>query len=66
MDLLIPVDPTEMSDIDSPEAPHDTPRAKKTKKNEEAQDVSITLAKTASISPDQGGYGKEIDGVKVE
>jgi hypothetical protein len=36
MDLLIPVDPVEMSDIDSPEAAHDTPGPNKTKKNKEA------------------------------
>jgi hypothetical protein len=36
MDLLIPIDPTEMSDIDSLEAAHDTPRPNKTKKNKEA------------------------------
>jgi hypothetical protein len=65
-DLLIPVDPVEMSDIDSPEAAHDTPGPSKTKKNEEAQDVSSTSAKTASISPEQGGDGREIDGTEVE
>jgi hypothetical protein len=50
-DLLIPTDPVEMSDIDSPEVAHDTPGPSKTKKNEEAQDVSNTSAKTTSISP---------------
>jgi hypothetical protein len=66
VDLLIPVDPVEMSDIDSPEAVHDTPGPSKTKKNEEAQDVSSTSVKTASISPEQGGDGGEIDGAEVE
>jgi hypothetical protein len=66
VDLLIPVDPAEMSDIDSPEAAHDTPGPSKTKKNEEAQDVSSTSVKTASISPAQGGDGGEIDGTEVE
>jgi hypothetical protein len=66
VDLLIPVDPMEMSDIDNPEAVHDTPGPSKKKKNEEAEDVSSTLAKTASISPTQGGYGREIDGAEVE
>jgi hypothetical protein len=55
-----------MSDIDSPEAPHDTPRPNKTKKNEEAQDVSINSTKTASISPEKGGDGREIDGAEFE
>jgi hypothetical protein len=66
VDLLIPSKPMEMSDIDSPEAAHDTPGPSKTKKNEESQDVSSTSAKTASISPEQGGYGGEIDGTEVE
>jgi hypothetical protein len=56
----------ELSDIDSPEAAHDTPGPSKTKKNEEAQDVSSTSVKTASISPEQGGDGGEIDGAEVE
>jgi hypothetical protein len=51
-DLLIPADPVEMSDIDSPETAHDTPGPSKTKKTEEAQDVSSTSVKTASISPE--------------
>jgi hypothetical protein len=36
MNLLIPIDPAEMSDIDSPEEVHDTPGPSKKKKNEEA------------------------------
>jgi hypothetical protein len=43
-DLLIPVDPVEISDIDSPEVAHDTPGPSKTKKNEDAQDVRSTFA----------------------
>jgi len=66
VDLLISADPMEIFDIDSPKATHDTPGPNKTKKNEEAQDVSSTLAKTASISPKQGGDGGQIDGAKVE
>jgi hypothetical protein len=66
VDLLIPTDPMEISDIDSPEVVHDTPRSRKTKKNEDGQDVSNTSAKTTSISVEQGGDGREIDGVVVE
>jgi hypothetical protein len=33
-DLLIPADPVEISDIDSPEAAQDTPGPRKTKKTE--------------------------------
>jgi hypothetical protein len=61
-DLLIPADLTEISDIDSPETTHDTPGPNKTKNNEEAQDVNNTLAKTTSISPKQGGDGRDIYG----
>ena len=64
--LLIPIDPMEMPDIESPEIMHDTPWPSKTKKNEEAQYVSSTSLKTASISPEQGGDGGEIDGVEFE
>jgi hypothetical protein len=66
MDLLIPADPMEISDIDIPKAAHDTPGPSKTKKNEEAQDVSSTSTKTPSISPTQGGDSREIDGTKFE
>jgi hypothetical protein len=66
LNLLVPADPAELSDIDSPEAMHDTPGPSKTKKNEEAQDVDSTSVKTASISPEQGGDGREIDGTEVE
>jgi hypothetical protein len=65
-DLLIPADPIELYDIDSPEATHDTLGPSKTKKNEEARDFHSTSAKTASISPEKGGYGEEIDGIEVE
>jgi hypothetical protein len=65
-DHLIPTDPAEIFDIDSPETTHDTPRPSKTKKNEEAQDVNNTSAKTASISPKKGGVGEEIDGAELE
>jgi hypothetical protein len=65
-DLLIPADPVELSDVDSPEAMHDTPGQRKTKKNEEAQDVHNTSTQTPSISPEHGGDGREIDGTEVK
>jgi hypothetical protein len=43
-DLVILADPVELSDVDSLEVVHDTPRQSKTKKNEEAQDVHNTSA----------------------
>ena len=66
MELLIPTNLTELSDIDSPKAAHDTPGPSKTKKNEEAQDVHSTSVKTTSISPEKGGDDEEIDGTEVE
>jgi hypothetical protein len=66
VDLLIPVNPVEMFDVDSLETTTDTPGPSKTEKNEEAQDVHSTLAKTAFISPEQGGDDEEIDGAEVE
>jgi hypothetical protein len=65
-DLLIPADPAEISDIDSPEATQDTPRPRKTKKTEEVQDLSSASVKTASMSPEKGGDGEEIDGIEAE
>jgi hypothetical protein len=47
VDLLIPTDPAEMSDLDNLETmhkEHDTPRH-----------LSSDSRKTASVSPDQGG-----------
>jgi hypothetical protein len=52
VDLLIPANPAELSDVDSPEVVHDTPGQSKTKKNEEAQDVHNTSTQSPSISPE--------------
>jgi hypothetical protein len=65
-DFLIPTDPVEISDIDSPETMQDTPGPSRMKKTEEAQDLDRASMKTASISPEQGGDGREIDGIEVE
>jgi hypothetical protein len=65
-DLLIPADPTEIYDIDSSEEAHDTPGLSKIKKTEEVQDLDNAFVKTASISAEQGGDGREIYGVEVE
>jgi hypothetical protein len=45
--LLIPANPTELSDVDSLEAVHDTPGQSETKKNEEARpnDASLEIEK---------------------
>jgi hypothetical protein len=65
-DLLIPVDPAEISNIDNPETMHDTPRPSKTKKTGEVQEIDSASMKTASISPEQGGDGEELDEKEVE
>ena len=49
MDLLIPANPTELSDLDSPKSVQDTPEPSKTKKPEEIHDVDNTSVRTASI-----------------
>ena len=66
VDLLIPVDPVEMSDLDSPKAAHDTPRPSKIKKTKEVHDLDSASVKTTSISAEQGGDGRDIDGVEFE
>jgi hypothetical protein len=59
MDLLISVDPTEMSNIYSPEVAQDTPgpsktkKTKKTKKAEEVQDIGRLSVRMASTKPNQ-------------
>ena len=66
-DLLVLVDPAEMSDIDSPEATQDTPgpnktkKTKKMKKRKEVQDIDRLSVRTTSIIPDQGGDGEELE-----
>jgi hypothetical protein len=66
VDLLIPADPVEISDIDSPETVQDTPGPSRTKKTEEVQDLDSASVKTASISPEQGGDGEELNDKEVE
>jgi hypothetical protein len=65
-DLLIPADPVEISNIDSPEIVPDTPRPRKIKKTEEVHDLDNASLKTSSISTEQGGDGGEINGVEVQ
>jgi hypothetical protein len=65
-DLLIPVNPTELSDIDSPETVLDTPGPRKMKKPEEVHEVDSASVRTASITPDEGGDGEEIEGAEIE
>jgi hypothetical protein len=53
--LLIPIDPIEMSNPDSPETTHkehDTPGHSRRNKTKEVQDVSSALRKTSFVSPE--------------
>jgi hypothetical protein len=65
VDLLFPTDPTEMSNIDSPENAQDTPgpsktkKAKSMKKTEEFQDVANLSIRMASITLDEAGDDEE-------
>jgi hypothetical protein len=65
-DLLIPADPVEISNIDSPETAQDTPGPSRTKKTEEVQEIDNASMKTASISPEKGGDGEELNDKEVE
>jgi hypothetical protein len=66
IDLLIPADPTEISNIDNPKDAQDMPRPSKTKKTDELQDLSSASVNIASMSLEKGGDGEEIDGPEVE
>jgi hypothetical protein len=66
VDLLVPMDPVKMSDIDSPEIASDTVGPSKIKKTEEIHDLDSASVKTVSILVEKGGDGGEIDGTKFE
>jgi hypothetical protein len=61
LDLLIPADPAEISNIDSPKTVQDTPGPSRTKKTEEVQELGSASVKNTSISPYQGGDGEDLD-----
>jgi hypothetical protein len=65
-DLLVPADPAKMFDIDSSETATDIPGPSKIKKTEEVHDLDSASMKTASISAEQGGDGREMDCAEVE
>ena len=52
--------------MDSPEAMLDTPGPRKTKKDDEVQDIHSTSTETTLLSPAQGGDGEELGGREVE
>jgi hypothetical protein len=75
MDLLVPADPTDISDIDSPEAAQDTPgprkikktmKTKEIKKPEEVEDVDSYFAKTTSFTPNQEGNNEDLEEVEKQ
>jgi hypothetical protein len=66
LNLLVPEELAEMSDVDSPETATNIPGPRKIKKTEEVHDLDSASVKTTSISTKQGGDGREIDGVEVE
>jgi hypothetical protein len=45
---------------------HDTPGPSKTKKIEEVQEIDNASVKTASISPEKGGDGEDLNEKEVE
>jgi len=59
-DLLVPMDPTEMSDVDNPATASNT-TGPKIKNIEEVEDLYSASIKTASISSEQGGDGTEVE-----
>jgi hypothetical protein len=65
-DLLVPADLADMSDVDCPETTQDTPRPSNIKKIEEVHDLDSASVKIASMSTEEGGYDREIDGAEFE
>jgi hypothetical protein len=65
VNLLVPTDPIEMSNIDSPETAQDTlgpsktKKEKSTKKTEELEDVDSLSIRMDSITPDEVGDDEE-------
>ena len=68
--LLVSTNPVEMSDIDSLEVAQNTPGPSKTKKtnnikkDEDIQNVDSRSVRTASITPEQVGNGKDLEEVE--
>jgi hypothetical protein len=66
VNLLILVDPMEISNIDNPETTQDTHGPSRTKRIEEVQDLDSASVKTASISPEQEGDGEKLNDKEVK
>jgi hypothetical protein len=52
VDVLVPTDPVEISNVDIPEAMQDIPIPSMRQKINEVKDLSIASVKTASITPE--------------
>jgi hypothetical protein len=65
-DLLIPANPAEIFNIDSPETTQDTSRPSKIKKTEEIHYLDSASMKTASISLDQGGGDAKLNDTEIK
>jgi hypothetical protein len=66
VDLLVAMNPADMSNEESPEAMSDTPRPRKNKKDNEVEYGPSTSMKSTSISPAQGGDSDDLGGTEVE
>jgi hypothetical protein len=64
VDLLVPADPADISDVDSPETVQDLPGPSMRQKISEVQDLSSASVKTASIMPEKEGDGEELEEVE--
>jgi hypothetical protein len=64
--LLVAANPIDMSEEKSHKAMSDTLGPRRTKNDDEFEDVPTTSMKTASISPAQGGDGDELGSTEVE
>jgi hypothetical protein len=60
-DLLVPADPVEISNVDIPETAQDIPGPSMQQKISKVQDLRSASVKTASITPEQEGDGKELE-----
>jgi hypothetical protein len=65
-DLLVPADPVEMFNVDSPETASDITGPNKIKRTEEVDDLNNASINTESISSDKGGDGIEVEQKKGE
>jgi hypothetical protein len=64
VDLLVPMDPAEISNVDSPETATNIPRPSKTKETEEVHDLDNASVKTTSILAEKGRDRWHISGTE--